>query len=484
MSAIIPYQQFHQPIEGSPPTQFFGDGTRDARFAEFGALLAGSDQRPVAYDILGLRSQTGFDFDFGAGGIGKTGGKISQCLSLVGDDGKILDWMGLPLGDRRGVIVYYTAEDELPVFNSIATDVLVHDFEHLTPKEKAHRFSRLLPICPVSMTREEFPENRLSLFRFDRALGDWTPTSVFDSLFHTIDSWNASHGRDDQVIGLVIDSWTTVAGGTADDPHLSSVAPVELNRCAIERGIWINAIGHTQKDPKIDRFDPDANAEQRFRGSANLNTSVRQTNEWREGLGPAFDGKGKEEDWYETKQLVDLGLASPSDTVVGLAVAKGNALDKFKGKLWMKRLPRGGYVNLNPDNIEIARSRSEYMRGTKGLSSGNDSVSSSMAKVREDVSTMVLAGAMALNDLGKKITANSVQSLLDGKIEERSGFPAAYADLLKKGHHEGGLKRNTGERPAGSSAWHLDQLVGAGILCADGNSYTVLGDENDGGEDA
>ena len=175
---------------------------------------------------------------------------------------------------------------------------------------------------------------------------------------------------------------------------------------------------------------------------------------------------------------------SPSDTVVGLAVAKGNALDKFKGKLWMKRLPRGGYVNLNPDNIEIARSRSEYMRGTKGLSSGNDSVSSSMAKVREDVSTMVLAGAMALNDLGKKITANSVQSLLDGKIEERSGFPAAYADLLKKGHHEGGLKRNTGERPAGSSAWHLDQLVGAGILCADGNSYTVLGDENDGGEDA
>ena len=484
MSAIVPNQEFHQPLEGSPPTQFFGNETRDARFAEFGALLAWSEKRPVAYDILGLRSQTGFDFDFGAGGIGKTGGKVSQCMALVGDDGKSQDWMGLPLGNRRGVVVYYTAEDELTVLNSIITDVLVHDYDYLTPLEQAHRFSRILPICPVSMTREEFPENRLSLFRFDRALGDWRPTSVFDSLFHTIDCWNASHGRDDQVIGLVIDSWTTVAGGTADDPHLSSVAPVELNRCAIERGIWINAIGHTQKDPKIDRFDPDANAEQRFRGSANLNTSVRQTNEWREGLGPAFDGKGKEEDWYETKQLVDLGLASPSDTVVGLAVAKGNALDKFKGKLWMKRLPRGGYVNLNPDNIEIARSRSEYMRGTKGLSSGNDSVSSSMAKVREDVSTMVLAGAMALNDLGKKITANSVQSLLDGKIEERSGFPAAYADLLKKGHHEGGLKRNTGERPAGSSAWHLDQLVGAGILCADGNSYTVLGDENDGGEDA
>lgn len=150
----------------------------------------------------------------------------------------------------------------------------------------------------------------------------------------------------------------------------------------------------------------------------------------------------------------------------------------------MKRRPRGGYVNLNPDNIEIARSRSEYMQRTKGLGAGKDSTSSSIAKVREEVSTMVLAGVMALNDLGKKITANSVQSLIDGKIEERTGFPSAYVDLLKKGHHEGGLKRNTGERPVGSSAWHLDQLVGAGILCADGNSYTVPGDKNNGGEDA
>lgn len=484
MSAIVPYQQFKQPLEGVPPTQFFGNETRDARFAEFGALLAGSEKRPVAYDILGLQSQTGFDFDFGAGGIGKTGGKISQCLSLVGDDGKTQDWMGLPLGDRRGVVVYYTAEDELQVLNSIVTDVLVHDYNYLTPIEQAHRFSRLLPICPVSMTREQFPENRLSLFRFDRAIGDWTPTSVFYSLFNTIDNWNASHGRDDQVIGLVIDSWTTVAGGTADDPYLSSVATVELNRCAMERGIWINAIGHTQKAMKIDRFDPDADAEQRFRGSANLTTSVRSTKEWREGLGPAFDGKGKEEDWYETKQLIDMGLASASDTIVGLAVAKGNALDKFKGKLWMKRRPRGGYINLNPDNIEIARSRSEYMQRFQGLSADNTSSSLSVAKVREEVSTMVLAGAMALDGLGKKITANSVQSLIDGKIEERSEFRTAYADLLKKGHHEGGLKRNTGKRPVGSSAWHLDQLVKAGNLCTDGNSYTVLSDENDGGEDA
>lgn len=136
------------------------------------------------------------------------------------------------------------------------------------------------------MTETEFPHDAPTLFAKGLAAPGWRPHQRLEGIRYFIEEHNRrvneKNGPDeDRIVGVLMDSATSMAGFETTDSGGATSLLFYLNRMCRALDVFWAIIGHTQKQPEIDSSRPRANSVARLRGSAMWSTAPRMVVEVR-----------------------------------------------------------------------------------------------------------------------------------------------------------------------------------------------------------
>lgn len=271
--------------ENSEPSVHEQPWVRKALQGKFAAAGAYDADHPMEWTVIDWLPRTGASVWFGPGATGKTQLLLSLALSLAGQgDERPRAWLGAKIA-RRGQILVLSAEDT----HEHLLKRLGRLAKALYPQaaEDARRAcSRIHLMSFLSMSENEFPQDAPTLFRRSPAKG-WEPHERLLGIRHFIEEYNRplAEDSDERIIGVVMDSATSMAGFESTDSDAATNLFFYLNRMCRKLDIFWSIIGHTQKAPNVDPARPRANSVARLRGSAMWSTAPRMVVEVR----PACD---------------------------------------------------------------------------------------------------------------------------------------------------------------------------------------------------
>lgn len=259
------------------------DWIRQALQGQYAATGAFDLNDSMDWALNGLVPRTGASVWFGPGATGKTQLLLWMSLAFASlGEAAPTRWLGASLA-RRGQILILSAEDThehiLMRLGSLARAMYPDQ-----PEAARLACSRVHVMSFLSMTEREFPQEAPTLFTRGSKRG-WEPHERLKGIRHFIEEHNRDKveaGKvDDQIIGVVMDSATSMAGFESTDSDGVTNLFFYLNRMCRRADIFWAVIGHTQKAPPIDASRPRENSVARLRGSAMWSTAPRMVVEVR-----------------------------------------------------------------------------------------------------------------------------------------------------------------------------------------------------------
>ena len=336
------------------------DWIRQALQGQYAATGAFDLHGSMDWAVDGLVPRTGASVWFGQGATGKTQLLLWMSLAIasVGETAP-KKWLGASLA-RQGQILVLSAEDThehiLMRIGSLARSMFPDQ-----PEAARLACSRVHVMSFLSMTEREFPQEAPTLFTRGGKRG-WEPHDRLKGIRHFIEQHNRDKAEtghlDDQIIGVVMDSATSMAGFESTDSDGVTNLFFYLNRMCRRADIFWAVIGHTQKAPPIDASRPRDNSVARLRGSAMWSTAPRMVVEVR--LACDRRPKSGASENSPIKKLYPATL--PRDMLV-VDVAKANVPLNNPEPRYLIRNEDGYFLDISSEVAKVQKSRDQLDHG-------------------------------------------------------------------------------------------------------------------------
>lgn len=486
LSALTDEQQEAQP----DPSSALWNSRPDTGKWLAGLYLDGADS-VVRYRIQGWLAEQGTSVWFGAGSTGKTQLMLWMAAMLASrpEDRPEQTWLGGRI-HGTGHVLILTAEDTREQIMGRLKDVITHSMKQCT--EARLRTCARLHIMPfLSMPEKEFDHPNPSLFQQSKDRS-WETTEVLKEVRRYISEWNRLHeAAEDKIIGVVMDSATSMSGFDSLDAQATTNFFFYLGRLCERLRLFWAIIGHTPKTTLVARNTYRATAASRLRGVAMWTTAPRLTVEVR--LVQDWKERGKTE--REAKDVRDwLGDLVKREDLLVVYVAKANLKGATREERYLARLPRGAFADVTdkPDEVlwsgmldregddavggistSVQSDENRLPDGVGGRPSFADARSASPGRPKLDVKAFEAGTDLVLElihetypspCLDKCVSANRLMAVLDGK---RVDEPRAKLVTSASGG---------GKLPArlGAINWHLGQLEARGVLQKVGRHFHLF----------
>ncbi|USI73879.1 AAA family ATPase [Sphingomonas morindae] len=451
-------------------------------------LHVGSADPTIRYRIDGWLAEVGTSVWFGAGSTGKTQLMLWMAAMLASqvDDRPQRQWLG---GDIHGTghVLILSAEDTRDQIIGRLRDVL--QFSMGQDHDAQMRTSARLHVMPfLSMPEEEFGHPNSSLF-WQTKEREWVASAVMDEVREYISKWNEAHpSPEDRIIGVVMDSATSMSGFDSMDAQATTNFFFHLGRLCESLRIFWAIIGHTPKTTTISEKTYRASAASRLRGVAMWTTAPRLVVEVR--LVQDWGGRRKVAPEAEPVRKW-LGKRFKRENLLVVYVAKANLKGACTGERFLARQRHGAFVDVTdmPDHVLESGALDGWESddrsptvGDSGVSDAEESPSIDRAPREErtvvqrrgrrsvdaaafgpgtDLVREVLQQTYPAAAVGTTVSANRLKKIV---AAERAHDPRSR---LVKTAHGGG---STEARP-GAINWHLDRLAESGLLEKDGRMF-------------
>ena len=401
-------------------------------------------------------------------------------------------WLGGRIHGTGHVLVL-TAEDTREQIMGRLKDVVTYSMGQ-DDAARLRTCARLHVMPFLSMSEDEFRLSNPSLLEIDKERV-WGPSQVMLEIRRYISEWNRLHPADeDRIIGVVMDSATSMSGFDSLDAQATTNFFFYLGRLCERLRVFWAVIGHTPKTLTIPRRSIRETAVSRLRGVAMWTTAPRLTVEVR--LAQEWHERGRVHVEAPTLRAW-LGDRVERRNLLVVYVAKANLKGAWKDERYLARLPRGAFVDVTdqPDDVLLS--------GLLDCEAGAPCVAPSHAPMvdiggawsgergkrtadlrptgrpRREASDFA-SGTQFIVELvgevhagcqpGTRVSANRLYGLANARRSTES-----RAVLVTSAH--GGAKV---EARVGSINWHLDQLIGLGKLSKRGRHYLIADTRSDG----
>lgn len=442
----------------------------------------------VRYRIQGWLAECGTSVWFGAGSTGKTQLMLWMAAMIASrpEDRPEQTWLGGRI-NGTGHVLILTAEDTREQIVGRLKDVITYSMGQ--DSQTRLRTCARIHIMPfLSMPEGEFDHPNPSLFQQNKDRG-WETTDVLKEVRRYISEWNRTHEVDeDRIIGVVMDSATSMSGFDSLDAQATTNFFFYLGRLCERLRLFWAIIGHTPKTTMVARHTYRATAASRLRGVAmwttapRLTVEVRLVQDWRE-RNKAVREAAHIRDW--------LGNRVKREDLLTVYVAKANLKGASRDERYLARMHRGAFVDVTDQPDEVLWSGvldrpCEEAAGVSAVdqpadaddaSSGSGRASSLVAgrspgagRPKADPATFADGTALVLEVLNRtysepgpdqRVSANRLMTVIS-----RSRETEPRAALVTSASGGGRLPARVG-----AINWHLDQLEAIGILRKLGRHY-------------
>lgn len=440
------------------------------------------------YLIQGWLARTGTSVWFGAGSTGKTQlmlWMVAMLASLPEDRPEQI-WLGSRIHDTGHVLVL-TAEDTREQIVGRLRDVVKHalrqdDAARLRTCGRIH----IMPF--LSMGETEFRHPNPSLFHQPPKEREWETSPVMLEVRRYIRDWNLAHDDPrERIIGVVMDSATSMSGFDSLDAQATTNFFFYLGRLCEAHGIFWAIIGHTPKTTTMTSKTYRATAPSRLRGVAmwttapRLTVEVRLSQSWREGR------KYRQErqeylDWLP-------GEWHPENLIV-VYVAKANLKHAYRDERYLARQRHGAFVDVTNmpedaladgslDGWEPAGGPEPAPTGEKSTHSARGASPSrtsrgSFRRGRPPLDPSTYSPGTALV---RELLISAIGVGRDGRVSANALM--TMISTMSPADPRGSLVRSAsggGKLPArvGAINWHLDRLAEDGMLERRGRRFHLL----------
>lgn len=431
----------------------------------------------VPFRIEGWLAERGTSVWFGAGSTGKTQLLLWMAASIASHpEHRQSTWLGGQINGTGHVLVL-TAEDAGPQIIGRLREIVLHTMQQ--PREVAIQTLSRIHVMPfMSMTEAEFAHPNASLMQRteDKV---WRPSEVMKEVRHYIETWNEQHPLEDQIVGVILDSATSMAGFDGMDADATTNYFFYLGRLCEALGIFFTIIGHVPKASFVPQRDPWGTSASRLRGVAIWTTAprmaveVRLIQEWRERGSTIL----------ENKPLRDALKSVDRKDILVVYAAKANLVGVCREPKYLIRSKEGAFEEA-PSPIFTTGDAEAWKSGPAPTSRAARSTQprASRAKLgrpeRKDeeyypgTELVISALGTAYPGLapGDRVAVDRVYEFVAALPD--GSHPARH--LVTKAHGGG-----TSADRVGSTNWHFRRLETAGILQKRGRFYYFLswGDE-------
>lgn len=441
--------------------------------------------------IDGWLAKCGTSVWFGAGSTGKTQLMLWMAAMLASHTKDRIDdtWLGGKIYGS-GHILILTAEDTRDHIMNRLQGVIKHSMGQ-DPEALKRTCSRIHIMPFLSMTEAEFKHPNPSLFQQNLKDRNWETSAVLNEVRRYISEWNRIHDAEDRIIGVIMDSATSMAGFDSLDAQATTNFFFYLGRLCEKLQIFWAIIGHTPKATTIARGSYRETAPNRLRGVAmwttapRLTVEVRLVQDWRE-RGKQLREAADIRDW--------LGARVERRDLLVVYVAKANLLGATRQERYLARVKRGAFVDVTDKPDEMLWSG--VLDKNTDNTAGSEPVEAESAGAAHDVAPISTAGMVTTKQIGpgrkkldpdrfaagtdlvfelireiyvntkadRHLSANHLMGVLSGRRAEE---PRAALVLTASGG---------GKKPArnGSIGWHLEQLEMRGLLRRSGRRYFLV----------
>ena len=430
----------------------------------------------VRFRIEGWLAQRGPSVWFGAGSTGKTQLLLwmAALLATRPEDRRNHEWLGGRV-NGTGHVLILTAEDSREQIVGRIRDIISRTLEQ--DEEALRRTCARLHVIPfLSLAEEVFEHDSPSLFEAQGKERVWRSSAVLREIRRYIEAWNVRHeDPEDRIIGVVMDSATSMAGFDSLDALATTNFFFYLGRMCERLDIFWTIIGHTPKSAPVPKTNARGTAASRLRGVAMWTTAprmtveVRHVQEWGSGLKLV----------KEARELRERLPGYRKEDILVVCVAKANLLGAHREERYLVRSKRGAFIDVTERDHELPADQrppaavmiafeartpdeSEAIGGCPADRAGGRPRSRRAATVRTDYGPgtdlviELMRSAYPSIGTGGRVSANRVIKELR-VWSSRSVVPGARLVTTASGG------RATPAR-IGSINWHMDQLVTRDLL--------------------
>lgn len=401
------------------------------------------------FRIDGWLAARGTSVWFGPGSTGKTQ-LLLWMAALIASKARPAQWLGREV-HGTGHVLILSAEDSREHIIGRLRDVLLHTLGQ--DEQTAQATCDRLHVMPfLSMTEEEFTHPNASLMQpVDH---EWEPSPVLLEIRRYIKDWNRRHeAPDDKIVGVVMDSATSMAGFDSIDGHATTNFFFYLGRLCEALNIFWTVIGHQPKSVIIGK-DTRLNAAARLRGAAMWTTAPRMTVEVR-----------LIQEWNRTREADHIRAAYPDrsrEDFVVVYVAKANLPGVHKEERYILRSAEGAFTDVTaPPPFQPATNKAKRVAVAESRPRDSAEAAAEPApRPQRDWSkgtALVSEAIQLLHPELKPGTIIAADKTLKFCREHFAGH--ADLDLIKSAH--GGKEIASRE---GAINWHLERLAERGIL--------------------
>lgn len=416
--------------------------------------------------VDGAKAETEFRIDgwlaaqgtavwFGPGSTGKTQ-LLLWMSALIASKARPAYWLGHEV-HGTGHVLILSAEDSRDHIVGRLRDVLTHtmgqdDCAARATCERIH----VMPF--LSMTEEQFEHPNASMMhQIDR---NWEPSPVLLEIRRYIEDWNGAHeDAEDKIVGVVMDSATSMAGFDSIDGFATTNFFFYLGRLCEALGIFWTVIGHQPKGANPGQ-DPRKDAAARLRGAAMWTTAPRMTVEVR------LIQENKK--WREAAHIRDAYPDRSREDFVVVYVAKANLQGVHRDERYLLRSRKGAFEDVTTDppaevavepTFRTSKRKKATHKGDMGKLEAAGTAQPKSKDWRRGTELIALTIKARYPEIrrGDRIFASKIQR------ETFELFPESSERRLILDAHGGN------ETPAreGAINWHLERLADTGMLVRD-----------------
>jgi AAA domain len=427
----------------------------------------------VPFRIDGWLAQRGASVWFGAGSTGKTQLLLwmAAVLATRPEDRVDQTWLGGRVHGTGHVLVLTAEDSREQIIGRIVG--IVGKTVGLEGEAFRRTCSRIHVMPFLSLTEEEFDHDNPSLFEPQTKERIWRPSQVLLEIRRYIEAWNARHSDPaDRIIGVVMDSATSMAGFDSLDALATTNFFFYIGRLSERLRIFWSIIGHTPKSAPVPKNNARATATSRLRGVAMWTTAPRMTVEVRHIQEWGSDPRKTVREEPELRERLPQHFRKEDILVV--CVAKANLLGAHREERYLVRSRKGAFVDVTDGNeglssedlVPPSDGEPRPVATSEGSPTAPAAVKKPRAKQAAADCTDYTEGTNLVIDLlrivypdleiGQRISANR----LHRELRDSGGASETPAARLVKRPWGGG------EEPArpGAVNWHLDRLSEKGLV--------------------
>lgn len=402
------------------------------------------------FRIDGWLAATGPCVWFGAGSTGKTQ-LLLWMAATIASTARPAQWLGREV-HGTGHVLILTAEDSREHVIGRLRDIMLHTMgqDEATAEATCNRL-HVMPF--LSMTEDDFKHPNASLMQMgaDRS---WEPTGVLKEIRRYIDKWNEHAAAEDKIVGVIMDSATSMAGFDSIDGYATTNFFFYLGRMCEKLRIFWTVIGHQPKSVTIGR-DTRQNAAARLRGAAMWTTAPRMTVEVR-----------LIQEWGKAREADHIRAAYPDrgrEDFVVVYVAKANLMGVQRDERYLLRSGEGAFTDVTMPAPET----SPTVAAPKKQEPANDDAAGSSAKGSRDWDRGTALVIEMMRELYPDANSKTVIAAAKLYKHRRTHWSTHQDAALVTSPNGGDLK----DARVGSTNWHLDRLVERGMLRKDDSRF-------------